>query len=206
MHIPSNNNHRVQFNSIDNLLTDPYLQESCASFSMRNPLSLGYPTHYSLQSVPSTSGFPPSREASHSVEWYRASLPLLGTEMYHPEEIEKRDSEDKKRNESPSFYNSIFSYQPSNSPSSTNHDEHIENRKSNLSNSEIGLILLFYYLNRLSSSWCTATDGSINTRSSILSFTWFFASYNSWNNSTFKRITKIFIFNQIRCRQENSLY
>ena len=174
---------------------------------MRNPLSLGYPTHYSLSSVPSTSGFPPSREASHSVEWYRASLPLLGAEMYHPEEIDKRETEDRKRTESPSFYNSIFSYQPSNSPSSINGDEHIENRKSNLSNSEIGLICFFLIVYiRLSSSWFTSTNSPINTRSSILSYTQYILFYYSYNNLTFKRITNIFIFIEIRYRKESSYY
>lgn len=128
------NSSHAPFNSVDNLLTDPYLGEFRASFSARNPVGTPYPGPYSFHS---SSVFPPSRDVSNSVEWGRPSIHLVGSELFQHEEIEKKESDEKKRTESPSFFGNMFSVHPSHSPIPYGKEDTIESRKSNLSGADL---------------------------------------------------------------------
>lgn len=138
-HLSNANGRTHQFNSTDNLYIDSYIQEGRSSFSFRNQPGVPYTPPYTMHSVPSVSMFPHIREPSQSVEWGRPSLHLVGSDMLHNEENEKKEGLDKKRSESSSLSN-LFSFNKNHSPLPFSKEDHSENRKSNLSVSDMDCI------------------------------------------------------------------
>lgn len=130
-----------QFNSIDNIYVDPYIQEGRSSFSIRNQPGIPYTPPYTMHTIPSVGIFPQVREPSQSVEWGRPSLHLVGSDILHNEENEKKEGLEKKRSESSSLGN-MFSINKNHSPLPFAKDDHTENRKSNLSVTDLDCMII----------------------------------------------------------------